>query len=157
MDHETMVRETAAIIGWLEKHPEERTLILWQAAQEDERAIAYDGLTAAGAVTLAGHREHLQRFMAAATFGPCSRCYAPAVYLPDLTVLAWPEMVRHRCDSRVVQPVERRALDAEVGGSNPPPATTAPVAQQQRQPAQTRSSAGANPAGGTTPPRRLLT
>ena len=132
MDRETLVRETAAIVGWLERHPEERTLILWQALSEredPEPSIGFEGVSAAGALTLASHRDHIQRFMAAASFGPCAVCYLPAVYLPDLTVLEYPAMVRHECAS-------------------------APVAQLAEQRFRRPQVAGSSPAGGSTPPQR---
>lgn len=97
MDRERLVKETALIIGWLEKHPGERTLILWQAAQEEAPGISYSASTSAAAVTIAAYREHLTRFLSAARFLPCGQCLQPAVYLPDATVLNWPEMTRHEC------------------------------------------------------------
>lgn len=167
MDRERWVNEGSLILGWLERHPEERTLILWQAAQEEwPPPVGFAASTEAAAVTLQAHRDHLQRFMAAAHFGACARCYVPVVYLPDLlTVLAWPEMVRHRCGgvagdthrdrprAAVTATTTPRGPSLPPAGSTPARSTNARVAQTAEHPARNGEVAGSMPAAGPTPPQ----
>jgi hypothetical protein len=95
------VRETAALIGWLRDHPEERSILLWLCEHE----LADPTLTAE-------REEEINRFAGACHYRVCS-CGTAVVAFPNGVALSWPELAPHGCAS-VEKPGRRETVPPSV-------------------------------------------
>ena len=97
---ESAVSETAAIIGWLSRNPNDRSIILSLASIE-ERLLPWQEYGAS-----APRKADVEKFLEGMTFGPCYSCFQPTVSLPDWRVLDWPSFATHKCQGMGIEGFE---------------------------------------------------